>query len=123
MVVVAEPIAPQRASVSSIESAIELRGVAHRYAGLSGQVVALESIDLAVARGSFVAIVGPSGCGKTTLLRAISGLLEPSSGEVHLAGSPPAVARRRKAIGWLAQEDGLLPWLCVQDNVGLPLRL
>src|SRR5262249_37898525 len=51
------------------------------------------------------------------------GLLEPTGGEVRLAGAPPAAARRQRAIGWLAQEDGLLPWRNVADNVALALRL
>jgi NitT/TauT family transport system ATP-binding protein len=70
-----------------------------------------------------VAVLGPSGCGKTTLLRILSGLQSPSSGRALLAGEPPVAAQRRRAIGWLAQEDGLLPWLTVLDNVRLPLRI
>jgi NitT/TauT family transport system ATP-binding protein len=104
-------------------AAIDLRGVAHRYVGRSGLTHALGQIDLSIERGTFVAVLGPSGCGKTTLLRAISGLLVPSSGEVLLGGEPPVQARKRRAIGWLAQDDGLLAWLSVAENVGLPLRL
>jgi NitT/TauT family transport system ATP-binding protein len=104
-------------------AAIDLRGVAHRYVGRSGLTHALGQIDLSIERGTFIAVLGPSGCGKTTLLRAISGLLVPSSGEVLLGGEPPVQARKRRAIGWLAQDDGLLAWLSVAENVGLPLRL
>jgi ABC-type nitrate/sulfonate/bicarbonate transport system ATPase subunit len=86
-------------------------------------VYALEPIDLQIEAGSFVAILGPSGCGKTTLLRIVSGLLEATGGQVWLAGASPAAARQRRAIGWLAQDDGLLPWRRVLDNVALPLRL
>jgi ABC-type nitrate/sulfonate/bicarbonate transport system ATPase subunit len=103
---------------------VEIRQLSHRYHGRTGAwVQALEGIDLRIAAGTFVAILGPSGCGKTTLLRILSGLLEPTLGDVCLAGDVPAAARRRRAIGWLAQEDGLLPWLSVADNVRLPLRL
>jgi NitT/TauT family transport system ATP-binding protein len=83
----------------------------------------LEAIQLDIETGAFVAIIGPSGCGKTTLLRILSGLLEPTLGKVCLGGQSPAAARRRRAIGWLAQDDGLLPWRTVADNVRLPLRL
>jgi ABC-type nitrate/sulfonate/bicarbonate transport system ATPase subunit len=86
-------------------------------------VYALEPIDLQIEAGSFVAMLGPSGCGKTTLLRIVSGLLEATGGQVWLAGASPAAARQRRAIGWLAQDDGLLPWRRVLDNVALPLRL
>jgi len=85
--------------------------------------VALRGIDLHVPSGQFVALLGPSGCGKSTLLRIVSGLLEPSTGRVLLAGAPPSTARKRRAIGWLAQVDGLLPWRTVQENVDLPRRL
>src|SRR5689334_2986931 len=77
---------------------IEVRGVAHRYPSRTGPVEALLPIDLRIARGEFVAIVGPSGCGKTTLLRLLCGLLEPTTGQVSLAGQSPLVARRRRAI-------------------------
>ncbi len=125
MVVFAEVAARQNVGDvgGGADTAIEVRGLAHRYVAQSGQIEALESIELSIGRGSFVAILGPSGCGKTTLLRALSGLLEPSHGTVMLDGQSPAIARRRRAIGWLAQEDGLLPWLRVRDNVSLALRL
>lgn len=51
-----------------------------------GSVVALRGVDLTVARGEAVAVLGPNGAGKTTLLRALSGLLKPVTGTVHLAG-------------------------------------
>jgi NitT/TauT family transport system ATP-binding protein len=102
---------------------IELSGVAHTYAGKTGSVAALAPVDLCARRGEFVAILGPSGCGKTTLLRIMAGLLEPSSGRIRLGDETTAEARRRRAIGWLAQDDGLLPWRNVVDNVALPLRI
>jgi NitT/TauT family transport system ATP-binding protein len=86
-------------------------------------VAALGSLDLAVAAGELVAVLGPSGCGKSTLLRILSGLLEPTAGRVRLAGERPALARRALGVGWLAQDDGLLPWQTVIGNVELPLRV
>ena len=103
--------------------AIALQSVEHTYAGQTGRVQALLPVDLSIPSGQFVAILGPSGCGKTTLLRIMSGLLEPSAGRVLLGGAPPADARRQRSIGWLAQDDGLLPWRNVLDNVELPLRI
>ena len=122
--VVTEPAALSgRAGSGVSDSAIEVCGVGHSYVGQSAQTEALRTIDLTISRGTFVAILGPSGCGKTTLLRALSGLLAPSNGTVLLDGESPTLARRRRAVGWLAQEDGLLPWLRVRDNVSLALRL
>ena len=89
-------------------------------AGYSGPV--LRDIDLEVAN-EVVAVVGRSGSGKTTLLRLIAGLLEPTSGTVDLLGVPPAIARRRKRIGFVAQDARLHPWRTVRQNVTLPLEV
>jgi NitT/TauT family transport system ATP-binding protein len=109
--------------VRAVTPAIEARGVSHRFRGRTGDVDALDQIDLAVPPGELLAILGPSGCGKSTLLRALSGLLEPTTGQVSLAGVAPAAARVAHGIGWLAQDDGLLPWLSVTENVALPGRV
>ncbi|MGE3962171.1 MAG: ABC transporter ATP-binding protein [Dehalococcoidia bacterium] len=103
--------------------AISLRGVAHTYAGADGPLPAVSPVDVAVAEGEFVSIVGPSGCGKTTLLRAVAGLLAPTSGEVALLGMSPEAARRSRHIGLVAQDPGLLPWRTVEQNVRLPLEV
>ena len=102
---------------------IEVGHLSHTYRTSAGPLRALERIDLRVEPGELLAVLGPSGCGKSTLLRAVAGLLAPSGGEVRMGGDTPVVARRRRAIGWLAQDDGLLPWRTVADNVALPLRL
>jgi NitT/TauT family transport system ATP-binding protein len=108
----------------ALPTAIEAIGIGHTYRGRDRSALdAIESIDLRVAAGELVALLGPSGCGKSTLLRILSGLIQPTRGAVALAGAAPADARSDRGIGWLAQEDGLLPWLNVADNVGLPGRV
>jgi NitT/TauT family transport system ATP-binding protein len=82
---------------------------------------ALDGISLAVAAGSFVAIVGPSGCGKSTLLNICAGLLAPSSGAVRVDGEPLAGLNRRAT--YMFQQDALLPWKTVRENVALGLTL
>ena len=57
----------------------------HAYA--PGQVVT-SNISFEVEAGEFVSIVGPSGCGKTTLLKALSGLLDPTGGTIKFQGAP-----------------------------------
>ena len=86
-------------------------------------VSALGPLDLAVAAGSFVAIVGPSGCGKSTLLRVIAGLTAPSAGAVRVADAEPATLVARHQFGVAFQEHALLPWLSVRDNIALPFHL
>jgi NitT/TauT family transport system ATP-binding protein len=107
---------------------IELTGVGKTFESEGRAVVAIERIDLAVARGELVSILGPSGCGKTTALRMIAGLVEPSKGEVSIFGTPLWNGRRRNdaalaRLGVVFQEPRLFPWFTIEDNVALPLRL
>ena len=102
---------------------IAVRGLTHVFKSGRGSLTALVDIDLEVGRGAFVSVIGPSGGGKTTLLRAIGGLLKPTSGTILLDGVPPAEAQRSKAIGFVFQDPALLPWRTVLDNVRLPLQL
>ena len=100
--------------LSTTESAIglELRAVRRVF---DGGIVAVESIDLLIAAGEFVAILGPSGSGKSTMLRMIAGLDHPTSGSVNVT-RPPRIA-------YVFQDAHLLPWRNVLRNVELPLEL
>jgi NitT/TauT family transport system ATP-binding protein len=100
-----------------VASAIALHNVSAGY-----QSPVLSNIDLEVG-SEVVAVVGRSGSGKTTLLRLIAGLIQPTSGSVDLLGVAPAVARRRKRIGFVAQDARLHPWRTVRENVTLPLEV
>jgi NitT/TauT family transport system ATP-binding protein len=86
-----------------------------------GSYRVLDDISLEVEAGAFVAIVGPSGCGKSTLLNLAAGLLVPTSGRV-VAGASELVGLNRRAT-YLFQQDALLPWKNVRDNVALGLTL
>ncbi len=110
-------------SLSATPPTIEVRSLAKSYQTMDGSIDALEGIDLRVDRGQFVSVIGVSGCGKSTLLRIIGGLLEPTSGQVEIVGSPPREAQRQKNLGFVFQDAALLPWLSVVDNVELPLRV
>jgi NitT/TauT family transport system ATP-binding protein len=81
----------------------------------------LDDISLDVDAGAFVAIVGPSGCGKSTLLNIAAGLLAPTNGRVVAGGTDLAGLNRRAT--YLFQQDALLPWKNVRDNVALGLTL
>ena len=82
---------------------------------------ALDDISISISAGSFAAIVGPSGCGKSTLLNVAAGLLAPSSGSVRVEGEPLTGLNRRAT--YMFQQDALLPWKTVRENVALGLTL
>ncbi|HWM15198.1 MAG TPA: ABC transporter ATP-binding protein [Microbacterium sp.] len=102
---------------------VVVRGVAKTFTTKTGDVSALEAIDLTVAAGEFVALIGPSGCGKSTLLRLIADLDAPTSGTIEVFGKPADKARRDQDYGIAFQQAGLLPWRTVAANIALPLEL
>jgi NitT/TauT family transport system ATP-binding protein len=102
---------------------LEVEGLHYRYADAApGAPPALADVTFSVGKGEFVAIVGPSGSGKTTLLRCVAGLLQPTRGEVRLAGTPVRDVPRELAIVFQDYSRSLFPWLRVRDNVDLPLH-
>ncbi|GGR14794.1 ABC transporter ATP-binding protein [Agromyces mediolanus] len=88
--------------------------------GASAPVFA--DVELTVAGGEIVCIVGPSGVGKTTLLRCLSGLLQPRAGEVRL--DEARVSGPPREIGLVFQDysRSLMPWMTALDNVAFPLQ-
>jgi NitT/TauT family transport system ATP-binding protein len=103
----------------SPEPLLRVSGLSKRFEHRRGRKVvetqALESFDLEVGRGQFVAIIGPSGCGKSTVLRIIDGLLAPSSGTVTLHGKNVTTPGPDRAV--VFQHANLLPWRTVEDNI------
>jgi len=96
---------------------LRMRGISKHYGG----VTALDGVDFACRAGSIHAVLGENGAGKSTLIKIIAGVVEPSAGEIFLAGRPerfatPAEATR-KGIVCIFQELSLLPDLTVADNI------
>jgi NitT/TauT family transport system ATP-binding protein len=79
-----------------------------------GSVEAIHDVSFEVSAREFVCVVGPSGCGKTTLLKCISGLLEPTAGAVRADGT--------QALVFQEYSRSLFPWMTVRQNVAFPLR-
>ncbi len=101
---------------------IELERVTREFSTPAGTTYrAIQEVSLSIAPGAFVAIVGPSGCGKSTLLHLAAGLMAPTAGTVRVAGAPLSGINRRAT--YLFQQDALLPWKTVRDNVALGLVL
>jgi putative ABC transport system ATP-binding protein len=109
---------------------LELRQVSKIYGAGAAEVRALVDVDLAVERGSLVAVMGPSGSGKSTLLTIAGSLEEPTSGEVVIdGGALSSMSRndkarlRRRTVGYVFQDFNLLAGLTAAENVSLPLEL
>jgi putative ABC transport system ATP-binding protein len=107
---------------------IELKDLSQIYRTETIETTALNSINLHIPKGSFVAIKGPSGCGKSTLLNILGLMDRPSMGEVILAGKNAATLSekernrmRRTMIGFVFQKFNLISSLTVFENVELPL--
>jgi len=105
---------------------VEMRKVTKVY---PGGHVGLERVSLRVDRGEFVFLVGPTGCGKTTLIKTLIRELEPTEGEVLIAGrdisalSNKKVPQLRRRIGTVFQDYKLLPSRNVYDNVAYALQV
>jgi NitT/TauT family transport system ATP-binding protein len=86
-----------------------------------GSVQALDRISLTLRPQEFVSLVGPSGCGKSTFLRAVAGLMPPTSGSIRYSDAPDG--GDRPLGGLVVQENGTFPWMTVLDNVAFGLEM
>jgi putative ABC transport system ATP-binding protein len=113
---------------SSNGTLIKMQGVSKVFFTDELETHALDSIDLEIKKGEYLAIAGPSGCGKSTLL-AILGLLDsPTEGDYLLNGQPVSTLKlgdrsriRNREIGFIFQAFNLIGDLTVYENVELPL--
>ena len=96
---------------------LSIEDVHMKFTGKSGAFVALQSINLAIEKGEYVAMIGHSGCGKSTLLNIVAGLLKPTSGGVLLDNMQVNEPGPDRAV--VFQNHSLLPWLTVYENVKL----
>jgi NitT/TauT family transport system ATP-binding protein len=107
-------------AVAPVEPIIQARQVEKRYARPDGgEIQVIAPTDLSVEPGVILAVLGPSGSGKSTLLRILTGLSQPSGGEVLWHGKPPSESSPNVAI--VFQSFALFPWLTVLENVEVPL--
>jgi putative ABC transport system ATP-binding protein len=109
---------------SEIAPTYELAGASRSYGQDSTLVLALDTVDLTIKRGEFVAVFGPSGSGKTTLLQLLGALDRPSGGSVRFEGKPleqladSALSELRlRAMGFIFQQFNLIPTLTAAENV------
>lgn len=102
---------------------VSLSGLSKTFGSGKKQVTALDDVDLATGRGTFLSLLGPSGCGKSTILRMLAGLETPTSGELTVDGQTPEELRSANHLGIAFQDSALLPWRSVVSNIRLPLEV
>ncbi len=101
-------------------SGVELRNVTKAF----GRTMAVRSLDLAVRKGEFLALLGPSGCGKTTTLRLIAGFTRPDSGEIFIDGQPVSeLGVRQRQVGIVFQSYALFPNMTAYENIAFGLHV
>lgn len=96
---------------------LELQAVSHSYRRYGKRVDAVQNINFHAAPGEFLTLIGPSGSGKSTLLQIIAGLIRPDHGTIRMSGETQS--RRLGMTAYMPQQDALLPWRTVLDNVVL----
>jgi putative ABC transport system ATP-binding protein len=116
--------------IASRSQLITLQQVSKNYETQAGRFVALSDVNLTIAKGEFVSIVGKSGSGKTTLINLITGIDQPSSGEIIIGGIAVHTLKESEKATWRGLNVGvvfqffqLLPTLTVIENVMLPMSL
>lgn len=100
---------------------LNIDNISYSYHDLAGETMALQKVSFKVNEGEFIAVVGPSGCGKSTLLSLISGLIDPSWGNIYISGKDVKVSE--KNIGYMLQKDQLLEWRTTLKNLTLGLEI
>jgi ABC-type nitrate/sulfonate/bicarbonate transport system ATPase subunit len=100
---------------------IEFKNVYKTFFGIDRSVPALEGISFKIMPGEFVTIIGASGSGKSTIFNLCVGLLDPDEGEILIDGNK--LKNRTGMVGYMPQNDLLLPWRNIIDNVIIPLEI
>lgn len=95
-----------------MDSVLELKGLTKKY----GSKKALDNVDLVLPRGSIVGLLGPNGSGKTTMLKLVTGLLQPSEGEVFACGFKPG-AESKDLVAYQSDKVYMNDWMKVQDFI------
>ncbi len=100
---------------------VSIRNVSKKFAG---GVTAVDNVSLDIAQNEFFALLGPSGCGKTTLLRMISGLETPTSGQIIIGGEDMALTPpNKRPTNMVFQSYAVFPHMTVEQNVGYGLKV
>ena len=97
-----------------MQELVTCRGLSRSF----GEVRALDNVNLSLPSGRIIGLLGPNGSGKTTLIKILNGLLQPSAGEVRIAGNAPGV-ETKKLISYLPDRGYFPDWMRVGDMIDL----
>jgi NitT/TauT family transport system ATP-binding protein len=100
---------------------VAIRDVSLTYGQGDNAVLAVQNLTLDIQKGDFVAVVGPSGCGKSSLMKLVTGLVPPSSGEIMVGGDK--VICPIQGVGMAFQNSTLMPWRTTLSNIMLPFEI
>ncbi|MFD9908730.1 ABC transporter ATP-binding protein [Streptomyces sp. NPDC059063] len=110
--------------------AARARGLTKAYGSGETAVIALDSVDVDIARRRFTAVMGPSGSGKSTLMHTLAGLDSVSAGQVWLGDTEITGLKdrdltrlRRDRVGFMFQSFNLIPTLNARENITLPMDI
>ena len=107
-----------------LPNAIAVSNVVKTFPVEKGVLTALDNVSLTINNNEFFTLLGPSGCGKTTLLRLIAGFEYPTSGNIHLFGSPiQDLPPHQRPVNTVFQQYALFPHMSVAENVGFGMEM
>jgi NitT/TauT family transport system ATP-binding protein len=105
----------------NVQDVISFEHVTKTFITREGETHAVEDISFTVKDGEFVSLLGPSGCGKSTLLSMVAGLFVPTKGKILLSGDQ--VTSPSNQVGYMLQQDYLLSWRTIKENILLGLEI
>lgn len=105
------------------ELVVKVEKLSHSYSSNEVNFNVIDEINFDLDRGQILGVLGPSGCGKSTMLKCIAGVLKPTRGKISICGFTPQKAKNQKIIGIALQENSLLDWLTVKENIMLPMKI
>ncbi|HEV3470347.1 MAG TPA: ABC transporter ATP-binding protein [Pyrinomonadaceae bacterium] len=113
--------AKQNCPPSQHAASLQIHGLSKGFDTSKGTTSALSDINIDIDSGELVCLIGESGCGKSTLLQIIAGFETPTEGAALMNGRPITGPDYNRGV--VFQESSLLPWLNVEQNIGLGLEI
>lgn len=102
---------------------LEVNKLGHTFFLKDKALKVIDEVSFKLPEGNILGILGPSGCGKSTILKCVAGLIKPDVGNILIKNITPKEAQTLKKIGFAFQEESLLNWLNIKENILLPIGI